>query len=87
MRTIAADRLAVPGGELPWTAEVSHGLILAPGWPLASPRGPGRANADAHYDLDTAGCSWNQVVTVRQRDDWLTALVKTRLPQLKIVLA
>jgi hypothetical protein len=29
MRTIAADRLTVPGGELPRTAEVSHSLILA----------------------------------------------------------
>jgi hypothetical protein len=39
MRTIAADQLTVPGGELPCTAELSHGLILAPGWQQASPRG------------------------------------------------
>ena len=49
MRTIPADRLTVPGGELLWTTEVSHGLILAPGWLQATPRGPGRASADAHY--------------------------------------
>ena len=27
--TIAADRLTIPGGELPWTAEVRHNRILA----------------------------------------------------------
>ena len=39
MRAIATDRLAVPGGELPWTTEVSHKLILASSRLQSSPRG------------------------------------------------
>ena len=47
--TIAADRLTIPGGELPWTAEVSHKLILAPGWLQGSPRGRYRSGRRAAW--------------------------------------
>ena len=55
MRTIAADRLTVPGGELPWTTEVSHGLILAPGQLQVSPRGPGSGWDKGGIDPDSGG--------------------------------
>jgi hypothetical protein len=58
MRTMAADRLTVPSGELPRTTEVSHFLILAPGW-LQPARGvPDVLTPMLATTLGTAACSW-----------------------------